>query len=64
MSARPGRIKEILDVAAVFGRPRHVETVKSSAQYGELFGRIWGQLRDEVIAARAADEGLKGDAVI
>jgi len=56
MSARPGRIIEIVDVASIFGRPRQVETVKSSAQYGELFGRIWGQLRDEVAAARAADE--------
>jgi hypothetical protein len=36
-----------LDVQ-VFGRPRVVEVVKSSAQYGELFGRVWGQLRDEV----------------
>lgn len=59
MSARPGRIKDIIDVGAVFGRPRHVETVKSSAQYGELFGRVWGQLRDEVAAAQA-DEDRRG----
>src|SRR5437762_2554568 len=51
MSARPGRIKDILDIQQVFGRPRVVELVKSSAQYGELFGRVWGQLRDEVQAA-------------
>jgi NitT/TauT family transport system ATP-binding protein len=51
MSARPGRIKDILDVGQVFGRPRVVEQVKSSPQYGELFGRVWGQLRDEVHAA-------------
>jgi NitT/TauT family transport system ATP-binding protein len=51
MSARPGRIKDILDVGQVFGRPRVVEQVKSSPQYGELFGRVWGQLRDEVRAA-------------
>jgi NitT/TauT family transport system ATP-binding protein len=54
MSARPGRIKEIIDVGQVFGRPRIVEEVKSSPQYGELFGRVWGQLRDEVQAAGAA----------
>ena len=53
MSARPGRIKEVLDVQQVFGRPRVVEVVKSSPQYGELFGRVWAQLRDEVQAARA-----------
>jgi len=51
MSARPGRIKEIVDVAAVFGRPRLVEQVKSSPQYGELFARVWGQLRHEVAGA-------------
>jgi NitT/TauT family transport system ATP-binding protein len=55
MTARPGRIKDVIDVAAVFGRPRQVETVKSSAQYGELFGRVWGQLRSEVVGA---DGGL------
>lgn len=52
MSARPGRIKEIIDVEQVFSRPRVIEVVKSSPQYGELFGRVWGQLRDEVQAAR------------
>jgi NitT/TauT family transport system ATP-binding protein len=52
MTARPGRIKELLDIQRVFGRPRVVEVVKSSPQYGELFGRVWGQLRDEVHAAR------------
>jgi NitT/TauT family transport system ATP-binding protein len=56
MSARPGRIKEIIDVGAVFARPRQVESVKSSPRYGELFGRVWDQLRDEVTAARVADE--------
>jgi NitT/TauT family transport system ATP-binding protein len=56
MSARPGRIKEIVDVSDVFGRPRQVEQVKSSPQYGELFGRVWTQLRDEVTAARRNDE--------
>ena len=56
MSARPGRIKDILEVDQVFGRPRDVETVKSSPQYGELFGRIWAQLRDEVVAASVQSE--------
>jgi NitT/TauT family transport system ATP-binding protein len=51
MSARPGRVKDIIDVASVFGRPRHVEAVKSSAAYGELFGRVWAQLREEVMSA-------------
>jgi NitT/TauT family transport system ATP-binding protein len=51
MSARPGRVKEIVDVDAVFGRPRHVEQVKSSAAYGGVFDRIWAQLRGEVVEA-------------
>lgn len=55
MSARPGRIKEVIDVATVFGRPRDVETVKSSPRFGELFGRVWAQLRDEVAAAQSRD---------
>jgi NitT/TauT family transport system ATP-binding protein len=53
MSARPGRIKDICDVSTIFPRPRRVEAVKSSPQYGELFGRVWGQLRQEVVDARA-----------
>jgi NitT/TauT family transport system ATP-binding protein len=55
MTARPGRIKDILDVKAVFDRPRKVEEVKSSAQYGALFGRIWGLLREEVETAYAQE---------
>jgi NitT/TauT family transport system ATP-binding protein len=54
MSARPGRIKDIVHVGHVFGRPRQVETVKSSPQYGELFARVWSQLRDEVQSSRGA----------
>jgi len=56
MSARPGRIKEIIDISAIFPRPRYVDNVKSSARYGEIFGRVWDQLRTEVAAARAAED--------
>jgi NitT/TauT family transport system ATP-binding protein len=56
MSARPGRIKDIIDVGAVFGRPRKVDKVKSSPRYGDLFGHIWGLLRDEVATARADED--------
>jgi NitT/TauT family transport system ATP-binding protein len=51
MSARPGRVKDLVDIAAVFPRPREVAEVRSSARYGELFARIWGELRSEVIAS-------------
>jgi NitT/TauT family transport system ATP-binding protein len=55
MTARPGRIKELVDVSAIFGRPRQLESVRGSPHYGELFGRIWGQLRDEVSLTGNAD---------
>ncbi len=56
MTARPGRVKDVLDVGAVFGRPRRVEQVKSSVEYGALFGRVWGLLRDEVAAAKRDED--------
>jgi NitT/TauT family transport system ATP-binding protein len=56
MSARPGRVKDLIDVASMFPHPRDVAAVKSSPRYGELFGRIWGQLRDEVLAAAKEQE--------
>jgi len=54
MSARPGRILSIIDVDALFPRPRTLESVKSSPLYGELFGRVWSLLRGEVGAAQGA----------
>ena len=56
MTYRPGRIKEIIDVSEVFARPRNVESVKSSHEYGDLFGRIWGCLREEVEAHERAEK--------
>lgn len=50
MTARPGRVKEIIDVAQYFPRPRNVEEIKGSATYGEVYGRIWGALKEEVFA--------------
>ncbi len=56
MSARPGRVKDIIDVDAVFGRPRVVEAVRSHPDFGRLFGRIWGELRGEAAAAALGEE--------
>lgn len=47
MSARPGRIKEIVDVSAHFPRPRKVEELKSTPAFGDLFGHIWSNLKHE-----------------
>jgi len=55
MSARPGRIKSIIDIGSIFPRPRHVDSVKSSPRYGEIFGQVWSLLRDEVATATTRD---------
>src|SRR5499426_2435239 len=41
MTARPGRIKEILDIP--FGRPRDVDAVRADARFAELRLHIWHQ---------------------
>jgi len=60
MSARPGRVKDLVEVSPVFPRPREVAAVKSSPAYGELFARIWGELRDEVLASARQDGAAAG----
>ena len=42
MSARPGRIKEVLDMP--FGRPRDVDEMRLDPRFGELRQHIWHQL--------------------
>src|SRR3954452_9966421 len=42
MTARPGRIKEILDVP--FGRPRDVDAMRADPRFAELRAHIWGEL--------------------
>jgi NitT/TauT family transport system ATP-binding protein len=54
MTAQPGRTKQIIDVP--FERPREVLSLRARPAYGELVYSIWGQLRDEVQAARSQDE--------
>lgn len=48
MSARPGRVKEILDVP--FGRPRRLE-FEATAEFAQMKQDIWESLRDEVQAS-------------
>jgi NitT/TauT family transport system ATP-binding protein len=48
MTARPGRIKEIIELP--FGRPRDVETIRADPHYAELRAHIWHELK----AARPA----------
>jgi NitT/TauT family transport system ATP-binding protein len=42
MSARPGRIKEVLDMP--FGRPRDVDAVRADPRFAEIRLHIWRQL--------------------
>lgn len=46
MTARPGTIAD--DIAVPFPRPRSLTTIRSHAEFGPLFDRIWTRLRDEV----------------
>ena len=45
MSARPGRVREIIDVG--FARPRVPDDVRATLRYGELRQHIWDELRTE-----------------
>ncbi len=55
MTARPGRIKEIIDMP--FGRPRDVEAVRGDARFPELRAHIWRQLHTaQVRRVRPAKE--------
>ena len=56
MSARPGRVKDLIDIASIFNRPRDVAAVKSNPRYGELFAHIWRELRNENIAGASPVE--------
>jgi NitT/TauT family transport system ATP-binding protein len=42
MTARPGRLKEILDVP--FGRPRDVDAIRADSRFADLRLHIWRQL--------------------
>jgi NitT/TauT family transport system ATP-binding protein len=50
MSARPGRVREVLDVG--LPRPRSVQAARTSERYAALRNHIWDELRPEVNAAR------------
>jgi NitT/TauT family transport system ATP-binding protein len=43
MSARPGRIKDVLDVP--FPRPREGNALRADPRFAELRARIWGELQ-------------------
>ena len=53
-SAQPGTVKATFEVP--FPRPRTMTAVRSDPVFNELFTEIWDLLRDEVVAARRAQE--------
>ena len=54
MTARPGRIKEMIDMP--FGRPRDVEAMRADPRFAELRAHIWHQLHSAQ-ARRTKREG-------
>ena len=54
MTARPGRLKSLLDVP--FDRPRDVFSMRVTRQYLEFADQIWRELREEVEKARWLEE--------
>ena len=48
MSARPGQVREIIDIA--FPRPRDVEQVRATDLYDQLRLHIWNELRPQAAA--------------
>jgi NitT/TauT family transport system ATP-binding protein len=54
MTARPGALK--YDLPVPLPRPRHVFDMKSLPAYGELSGRLWQELHDEVVKAKTTGE--------
>ena len=53
MSARPGRIKEIIEPG--FGWPRSMEEIRADRRFAELRNHIWNELRP----ARAEPKALE-----
>jgi NitT/TauT family transport system ATP-binding protein len=52
MSARPGRIKEMIELP--FGRPRDVEAIRADPHYAELRAHIWHELNAGRLTRAAA----------
>jgi NitT/TauT family transport system ATP-binding protein len=49
LSARPGRIKDLIEVG--LPRPRDLEAARATERYAELRRHIWEELRPEAAAA-------------
>ena len=54
MTARPGTLK--YDLPVTLPRPRRVFDMKSLPAYGELSGKLWQELHDEVVKAKTVEK--------
>jgi NitT/TauT family transport system ATP-binding protein len=52
MSARPGRIDEIVPVPMARPRSRDVDSVSGSAEFAEITTQLWSKLRDMQVSVR------------
>jgi NitT/TauT family transport system ATP-binding protein len=46
MSARPGKIEEIVPVDMTRPRSEHIDTVEGSVEFREITGKLWSRLRE------------------
>ncbi|HHT71486.1 MAG: ABC transporter ATP-binding protein [bacterium] len=53
MTARPGRVKAVLDID--LPRPRNLTVIRSQPRFLDLFHTIWFSLREEVLKARTEE---------
>ena len=57
MTARPGRLKEMIDMP--FERPRDVEEVRADPRFTELRAHIWHQLHNTRTQRSGAREAVR-----
>jgi NitT/TauT family transport system ATP-binding protein len=57
MTARPGRLKEMIDMP--FERPRDVEQVRADPRFTELRAHIWHQLHNVRTQRSSAKQAVR-----
>jgi len=60
MSARPGRIEEIVPVPLPRPRSSHVSSVEASPEFAEITTKLWNRLRDMQTSRRHRAAGVHG----
>jgi NitT/TauT family transport system ATP-binding protein len=62
MSARPGRIEEIVDVPLKRPRSTNIDSVEGSAAFTEITQQLWTRLRDMQVTRRHRAAGVHAEA--